>query len=268
MIGTVGSTPGQRVLAIFTRQAIEFRRSPHRWFDLIAPAVDTLLIATIGVLAVREGASAEAGVPYLLIGVLLFHVLWQAELGIALGFLDETWSRNILNLMVTPLRELEFAAAVAGVGMVKVVAAIAVVAATGVGLYAVDVGDTVLSVLPVIALLIVQGWFLAFVCIGCVLRFGSGAEILAWILAFVIWPFSGVFYPVDALPGGLQPVAWALPTTHAFVAARAVIGGAPLPWDDVARSALLTVATGVIATWFLLRMLARFRREGYVTRYS
>jgi ABC-2 type transport system permease protein len=264
----VSTATAQRIGAVFTRQAIEFRRSPHRWFDLIAPAVDTLLIATIGVLAVREGASAEAGVPYLLVGVLLFHVLWQAELGIALGFLDETWSRNILNLMVTPLREWEFVTAAAAVGMAKVVAAIVVVAATGVALYAVDVGDTVLGVLPVIALLIVQGWFLAFVCIGCVLRFGSGAEILAWILAFVIWPFSGVFYPVDALPGALQPVAWALPTTHAFVAAREVIGGGALPWDDVARSAALTAITGALTTWFLLRMLARFRREGYVTRYS
>lgn len=258
----------QRVGAIFTRQAVEFRRSPHRWFDLIAPAVDTVLIATIGVLAVREGASAEAGVPYLLVGVLLFHVLWQAELGIALSFLDETWSRNILNLMVTPLREWEFAAAAAAVGMVKVVAAILVVAATGLTLYSVEVGDTILRTLPVVALLITQGWCLAFVCIGCVLRFGSGAEILAWILAFLIWPFSGVLYPVDALPGVLQPVSWALPTTHAFVAAREVVGGSPLPWDDVGRAAALTVVAAGLSLWFLLRMLARFRREGYVTRYS
>ena len=257
-----------RAAAVFDRQAIEFRRSPHRWFDLVAPAVDTVLIATIGVLAVRSGASAEAGVPYLLVGVLLFHVLWQAELGVALGFLDETWSRNLLNLMVTPLREWEFAAAAAAVGMVKVVASVVVVGLTGLALYSVDVGQTVVSVLPVIALLVVQGWCLSFVCIGSVLRFGSGAEIFAWILAFVIWPFSGVLYPVDALPGALQPVATVLPTTHAFRAAREVIGGAPLPWDDVALSAAITAATVVLSSWFLLRMLARFRREGYITRYS
>lgn len=258
----------QRIGAVFQRQAMEFRRSPHRWFDLVAPAVDTILIATIGVLAVREGASAEAGVPYLLVGVLLFHVLWQAELGIALGFLDETWSRNILNLMVTPLREWEFATAAAAVGMVKVVAAIVVVGATGLALYSVEVGSIILQTLPVVALLVIQGWCLAFVCIGAVLRFGSGAEILAWILAFVLWPFSGVLYPVDALPGALQPVSLVLPTTHAFRAAREVIAGNPLPWDEVALSAALTVAAAVLSTWFLLRMLARFRREGYVTRYS
>lgn len=258
----------QRVGAIFRRQVLEFRRSPHRWFDLVAPAVDTVLIATIGVLATREGASPEAGVPYLLVGVLLFHVLWQAELGISLGFLDETWSRNLLNLMVTPMREWEFAAAAAAVGMVKVVAAIVVVAITGLALYSVDVGSTIITTLPVIALLIVQGWCLAFVCIGSVLRFGSGAEIFAWILAFVLWPFSGVLYPVDALPGALQPVALVLPTTHAFRAARAVIGGDPLPWDDLALSAGLTVLAVLLSSWFLLRMLARFRREGYITRYS
>ena len=31
-------------------------------------------------------------------------------------------------------------------------------------------------------------------------------------------PLSGVFYPVEALPGVLQPIAPLLPTTHAFAA--------------------------------------------------
>ncbi len=55
-------------------------------------------------------------------------------------------------------------------------------------------------------------------------------------------PLSGVFHPVEALPGVLQPVARALPTTHAFAAGAGVL--------------------------FLTSMLATFRRRGYITRYT
>ena len=37
---------------------------------------------------------------------------------------------------------------------------------------------------------------------------------------FVLLPLSGVFYPIDALPAVLQPIALVLPTTHAFAALR------------------------------------------------
>ena len=32
------------------------------------------------------------------------------------------------------------------------------------------------------------------------LRFGSGAEALAWGVMFVVMPLSGIFYPVESLP--------------------------------------------------------------------
>ena len=38
-------------------------------------------------------------------------------------------------------------------------------------------------------------------------------------------PFSCVFYPFSSLPKCLRPVAWALPTTHAFEGMRQAIAG-------------------------------------------
>lgn len=262
------SASRRRIRAVVRRHALVFRRSPHRWFDVLAPGVDAVLIGTIGVVAAAEGDPGQAGVPYLITGVLLFHVLFQANLSLSTGFLEETWSRNVLNVIATPLREWEFAVGSALFGLVKVGLATAMVVGVSVGFYSFDVTDVLVHVLPVLVLLVVQGWILSFFVIGFVLRFGTGAELLAWVLAFVIWPFSGVFYPVEALPGVLQPVAHLLPTTHAFQAARAVIGGAALPWDEVAVAAVGTAGLGALAAWFVLRMLARFRREGYITRYS
>jgi ABC-2 type transport system permease protein len=81
-------------------------------------------------------------------------------------------------------------------------------------------------------------------------------------------PLSGVFYPVDTLPQVLRPIAVALPTTHAFSAMRTVLDGDALPWSEIGIAALSAAVLSVAALVFVARMLALFRRRGYISRYS
>ena len=104
--------------------------------------------------------------------------------------------------------------------------------------------------------------------IGLVLRFGSGAEAFAWGILFVVMPLSGAFYPVQALPSMLQPVAHALPTTYAFAVGRSVAAGKPFPWGQFAIGAAGTVALAALGLAYVTWMLRVFRHRGYVTRYS
>jgi ABC-2 type transport system permease protein len=104
--------------------------------------------------------------------------------------------------------------------------------------------------------------------IGLVLRFGTGAEALAWGVMFVLLPLSGVFYPIDALPTVLQPIALALPTTHAFAALRGLVDGTGLNWTQVAIAAVGSVVMLALACWYLVVMLKQFRSRGYITRYT
>ena len=113
-----------------------------------------------------------------------------------------------------------------------------------------------------------MGWVLALFVIGLVLRFGAGAEVLAWALAFLLWPLSGAFYAVGALPAILQPIARILPTTHAFAASRAVVAGDPLPWDEIAIAAVGSIVLAALALWWVRSRLEQFRQRGYITRYS
>jgi len=103
--------------------------------------------------------------------------------------------------------------------------------------------------------------------IGLILRVGQGAEIITWGFIAFLLPLSGIFYPVSALPGVLQPVALALPPTHAFAAARAVVAGHPLPWGQVGFAALGAAVLSVLSVWFLTRMLATFRHRGFISRH-
>ena len=118
-----------RVRAIARRHAFVLRRSPHRLFDVtIWPLVDTLLFGSLAVFVSRRGGNGSVAFGYLLSGIVLWHVVYQSQIAVSTGFLEETWSRNLLNLMVTPLREVEYVAGVALFGMVKLAIGVGVVA--------------------------------------------------------------------------------------------------------------------------------------------
>ena len=254
-----------RILAIAKRHWWVLKRSPHRSFDVILwPVVDTLTFGSLAIAYQQDEKKAF----YVLAGVVLWHVLYQAQIAVSAGFLEETWSRNLLSLMVSPVSEVEYVLGTGLFGLVKLLLGVGGVALTALACYAFDITSLGLGLLPVITLLLLSGWIIALLVIGIVLRFGTGAEALVWGILFVIMPLSGTFFPVSALPGLLQPVAQLLPTTHAFTAARQLVDDGAFPWDEVLLSSALTVAAGALALWYVSAMLRLFRRRGYVTRYS
>ena len=257
-----------RVLAISKRNAYVLFRAPQRWFDVIVwPVVDAILFGAIGVYFGAQQGTEAASVSFLLAGIILFHVVFQAEVSVATGFLEETWSRNLLNLMVTPLTELEYGAGVALFGLAKLALGVGVVSLVALALFAFEITSLGLAFIPLAAILLFVGWAVALVVIGLILRVGQGAEIMTWGFIALLLPMSGIFYPVDALPGPLQPIAEALPTTHVFAAAHEVVEGRPLPWDELGIAMIGAVVVAVLAVWFLTRMLAVFRSRGYISRH-
>lgn len=269
-VRTGGRASWLRIRAIARRHAYVLVRSPHRLFDVtLWPLVDVLLF---GALAVFVGGSdptaGQQASGYLLAGIVLWHVIYQSQIALSTGLLEETWTRNLLNLMVTPTREWEYVAGVALFGMAKLFIGLTVMTVGALAFFSFDISELGLGVLPIAFALLVVGWLISFLVMGLVLRFGTGAEALAWGVMFVVMPLSGVFYPVESLPGVLQPIAQALPTTHAFAALRALVDGRSLPWDELGYAYGSAAVLLVLALVFLLRMLALFRRRGYVTRYS
>ena len=258
-----------RVRTVVRRHGYVLWRSPHRWFEIVVfPIVDVLLFGSLGAFVAQENDLSRASAPYLLAGIMLFHFLFQSQIALSTGFMEETWTRNLLNVMTTPLREVEYVAGLVVYGLAKLVAAIAMISGAAYLLYRFGLGSMGWGLLPIAAILLVLGWALALLMIGLLLRYGQSAEILVWASTFLILAISGVFNPVDAIPGPLQPVAHALPTTHAFTAARRLLDGQSMPWGEIGVAAAGTIVALVASMGFVTHMLARFRQRGYITRYS
>ena len=142
------------------------------------------------------------------------------------------------------MRETEYVAGVGLFGLAKSAIGVTVSRWSRFALFAFNITDIGMALIPIIAVLLVVGWAVGLIVIGLILRVGQGAEILAWGLLAFMMPLSGVFFPVSALPRFLQPIALLLPTTHVFVAARAVLAGHPFPWGQLAIAAVGAVVMG------------------------
>ena len=189
-----------RVKAIARRHWYVLLRAPQRWFDvLIWPVVDAVLFGSIGLYFGSQSGNGEQAAGFLLAGIILFHVLFQAEISLSTGFMEETWSSNLLNLLTTPLREVEYGAGVMLFGLAKLAIGVGTVSLVALALFAFNITSLGLALIPLVAILLVVGWAIALFVIGLILRVGQGAEILAWGFIALIMPLSGIFYPVSAL---------------------------------------------------------------------
>jgi ABC-2 type transport system permease protein len=258
-----------RVRAVVRRHFLILWRSPHRWFDIVFwPLFDIILWGSLGAFVAQENGASRAATPYLLVGIMLFHVLFQAQIAVTTGFMEETWTRNLLNVMTTPLREIEYVAGLMVYGAAKLAMAMAMVSAVALGFYGFSLGEIGWTLVPITFVLLLVAWAMSMMVIGLLLRFGQSAEILAWATTFVILSFSGVFNPIEAIPEVLQPLGRALPTTHVFRAARDVLDGNAAETSDLLAGIAGGLVMAALGMWFVVRMLGTFRRRGYVTRYS
>jgi ABC-2 type transport system permease protein len=165
---------------------------------------------------------AQAG-GVLIAGALLWDVMFRGNLGVALSFLEEMWSRNLGYLSVSPLRPGEMVAAILVMSFIRTMIGVLPAALLAIPLYHFSLFSLGLPLLVFWTLLTMMGWATGLAVSAMVLRFGLGAESLAWVMIFAIGPLAGVYYPISVLPGWLQSVAWALPPAHVFEGMRAVM---------------------------------------------
>ena len=204
----------------------------------------------------------------LVLGILLFHLVWQLTLAGSMGFLEEIWSRNVLNVWTTPITELEYGLALLLVGMARAAVAVALVAAVAVGLYAVDPTGAGWILAVGGAALILFGWAVSLLVVGLPLQYGESAEVFSWGTLVLLMPLSGIFYPPEALPGVLQPIAQVIPLTRIFEAARVALAGGPAQVADLVVGVIGSLVCAGLGIWFVLHQLRRFREQGWITRFS
>jgi ABC-2 type transport system permease protein len=241
----------RRIWGLMYRHIALYRRSWPRLLELAYwPTLQMCIWGfTAQFLALRAGATVTAAAGVLLGGVLLWEVALRSQMGVALSFLEEIWSRNLGHVFVSPLRPWEMVAALIVISAMRMSIGVLPAILLAWVLYAFNL----FALGPVLVLffinLMVMGWWVSLGVVSLILRHGAGAEALAWSVLFGLTPFSAVFYPVRVLPVFLQPVALALPSAHVFEGMRAVFNDGVVRWDHLAW------AFGLNAAWTVAGVL-------------
>lgn len=237
----------RRIGAMLLRHLYLYRGSWPRLLELAYwPVMQVLLWGFITQFFVTHSSWLVQATGALIAGVLLWDVLFRGQLGVSVTFLEEMWSRNLGQLFVTPLHPVEFICSLTVMSLIRTL--IGIVPATFVAglLYHYSVYDMGLPLVAFFGCLLVFGWGLGLGVAAVLLRFGLGAESLAWVLIFALAPVSAIYYPVSVLPAWLQPLSWTMPPAYVFEGMRAVLV------DGVFRTDLFWGAVSLNVLYLLL----------------
>jgi ABC-2 type transport system permease protein len=198
------------------------------------PLIDILIWGLLTWFVAEMGTDLPNPIAVFLGAAILWNVFFRAAQDVSVSFLDDVWARSLVTLFASPLTLGEFGLALTLVGLVKVVIALAAMAAVSWLLYAFDVFSLGWALLPFAGNLILFGWTLGLVSLAIMLRFGGRWSILAWSLPFLFMPVSSVFYPESVLPPAIRMVAAGVPANHVFEGMRGVVTQGRLDWGRVA----------------------------------
>ena len=230
----------RRIWAMVLRYLYLLRSSWIRRIELAYwPIMQMIMWGFMTKFLLESDAPVLRAAGMLIAAVLLWDVMFRSNIGVAISFLEEMWSRNLAQLFASPLRPWEWAVSLLFISLLRTLIGVTPAALLAIPLYQYSIFEMGLPLIAFFANLMIFGGAVGLAVSSMVLRYGLGAESLAWVGIFLVAPISGIYYPIDVLPGWLQPVAWALPSAHVFEGMRAVLA------DGVFRTDLFMAAVGL-----------------------
>ena len=260
---SVVAASAQRISAMMLRHWYLLRSSWPRLLDLIYwPTVQMLTWGFLQYyIASNAGFFARAGGTF--IGaVLLWDILFRGQLGFSISFLEEMYSRNLGNIMMSPLRPFEFIIALMVISVVRLLIGAVPVTFLAIAFFGFNLYGFGFALVAFFFNLMLTSWAIGIFVSGLILRNGMGAENLAWSIMFLFMPLTCVYYPVTTLPGWLQPVAWLLPPTYVFEGMRALVIDKVFRPDLMIDALALNVVLFAAGVFGFLQLLQSARRRG------
>lgn len=259
----------QRVFAVVLRQIYLLNGNFPRIMSLFVwCVVDIVLWGFMTHYLNGVGKMGSNFVPAILGAVLLWDFLIRVMHGLSMAFMEDSWSRNLLNIFASPISVGEY---VMGLVLSSVLTSLLALVAM-LGLATLCFGLQLFAYgamfLPFLLILFMTGIALGIFATGMMLRYGPASEWLVWPIPAILSPFVGVFYPLAVLPEWMQGVSKALPPSYVFENIRAIAAGQTPDMTQMVVGLGLSVAYIGLAGLYFRRIYSQAVRTGLIARYS
>src|SRR5262245_27288873 len=253
----------RRIGALVLRHWYVIKSSWPRIFDLMYwPMVQMLMWGFLQVYVAQHSNFFARAAGTFIAAVILSDILFRGQLGFSISFLEELYSRNMGNLMMSPLRPMEFVAALMTMSVIRLAIGTIPVTLLAIAFFGFNLWAMGLALAAFVFNLFLTGWAVALVVAGLLLRNGLGAENLAWGIMFLFLPLTCVYYPVSVLPEWLQVFAWSLPPTYVFEGVRELLVNNVFRADLMLQALALNAILFAGSTVAFLALLKSARRHG------
>ncbi|MBI3984784.1 MAG: ABC transporter permease [Candidatus Levybacteria bacterium] len=210
-----------RIMAMVQRYFYNVKHSYDRLTDMFYwPMMDLLIWGLTGLYFAKLGGDSQHATTVLLTGIIFWIVTWRAQYEITTNLLSEMWDRNLVNIFASPLTVYEWISAVTIFGGLKMIISLLFSAGVAFLLYQYAFLQFGLWLFPIVVSLVITGWAAGFVVAAIIIRFGMKVQTIAWAGAYLIAPFSALYYPISVLPDWAQKVALIFPSSYIFEAMR------------------------------------------------
>lgn len=254
--------------ALVLRYWYLYSRSSFRILDLFFwPMLDLFVWGFLTQYLMRSPGGFPDAFVFLIGAIILWNVLYRSQQAVTVSFLDDVWSRNLLNIFVAPVRPVDFIGATYAVGLAQCLIVLVAMAA-GALAYSFSIFSLGLMLVPFFLNLVLMGWSLGMMTMGMILRWGEHAEPLAWAVPYLLQPISAVFYPIDVLPVWLRPLAYASPATYVFEGMRQILRGEPANIQYLAIAFGLNLFYMALAALVFARLFAEARKQGLLSKFG
>jgi ABC-2 type transport system permease protein len=214
-----------------------------------------------------SGVAGGAVASYVLLGTILWQAVNITQYSIAVGTLWEIWSRNLTNIFITPITNIEYLVSYTISGTIKSIVVITLGSLLSYWVFNFNILDIGIFnlLLHFINLTIFAVGFSIFI-IGLLFRFGTRIQAFSWGLITFFQPLMAVIYPVSILPKPLQAVAYMLPPTYVFEAARFNVTDQTIQWQSIITAFLLNIVFVALSIVFFNSMFRKSKNIGQFAR--
>src|SRR5215471_12036991 len=164
--GAVTLAP-HRVAAMVLRYLYLLRSSWTRLLELIYwPAVQLLVWGFLQFYIAQNSGFFARATGVFIAAVLMWDILFRGQLGFSVSFLEEMWSRNLTNLMISPLRPIEFVCALMIMSLIRLAIGMLPVTFLAMGFFGFNVYALGLALAAFFVNLILTSWAVGIVVAG------------------------------------------------------------------------------------------------------
>jgi len=256
-----------RILAVIYRHCYESRRNLNRVTETLFWPIQNVLLWGFFTVYLTRHNGLSPGLGNDLLGAAILWGMFNAfQRDLATGFMEELWSRNLLNLFSTPLSISEYMTGLIMLNFLKAMVGLLFASLIAFFCYAYNILPSLPAFLPFLFNLMLFSLSIGLIITGSMIRYSANISTLAWSFAGLLMPISCVFYPVSTLPAWLRPLAMSLPTTHSFEAMRQLILHGQFSYAHFFWGLLLDLAYLIVAVIFFRQMFASARSRGFLAK--